>query len=203
MRLQRPGHATVVAYLALLVALGGSAYAVTKVGSRDIANDSIRSKDLRDEHGVRGRDVSEESLTGREVREKTLDARGFSAVAHNGTGGCDPDSLNPTVCAEATIQLPRAARIMMIGTGGLYSDGGPAQGTCQVEYDGRFSGDISPGEVSTDNTDAAATEAFATTGLSSILPSGPHTVALKCNQRVGDVEISQPFIAAIALGAEP
>ena len=203
MRLQRPSHATVVAYLALIVGLGGSAYAVKKVGSREIANDSIRSKDLRDEHGVRGRDVSEESLTGREVRERTLDAEGFSAVAHNGTGGCDPNGPTPTTCADATIELPRAARILMIGTGGLYSDGGPAQSTCQVEYDGRFSGDISPGEVAADNTDAAATEAFAVTGLSTVLPAGPHTVTLACNQRMGDVQISQPFIAAIALGAEP
>ena len=203
MRLQRPSHATVVAYLALIVALGGSAYAVSKVGSRDIANDSIRSKDLRDEHGVRGRDVSEESLTGREVHERTLDAEGFSALAHNGTGGCDPDGLTPTVCAAATVDFPRPARVLVIGTGGLFSESGAAESTCELEVDGRFVGDISPGEATTDNTGPAATEAFATTGLSGILAAGPHTVALKCDQRRGDVRISQPIIAAIALGAEP
>ena len=203
MRLQRPGHATVVAYLALVVALGGSAYAIEKVGSRDVTNDSLRSKDLRDEHGVRNRDVSDETLTGRAIRETTLDARGFSAFAHNGTGGCDPNGLTPTVCADARIELPRAARIMMIGTGGLFSQGQAAQSTCEVQVDGRSAGEISPGEVSSDNTDVAATEAFATTGLSDVLSAGPHTVALKCNQRAGDVQISQPFIAAIALGAEP
>ena len=33
MKFRVPSHATVVAYLALFVAIGGSAYAVSKVGS--------------------------------------------------------------------------------------------------------------------------------------------------------------------------
>lgn len=38
----RPTHTTVVAYLALFVALGGSSYAAVRIGSRQIINNSVR-----------------------------------------------------------------------------------------------------------------------------------------------------------------
>ena len=44
----RNRHATVVAYLALFVALGGSAYAVTKITSKQIKNNTIKSIDVKD-----------------------------------------------------------------------------------------------------------------------------------------------------------
>jgi hypothetical protein len=47
MKIRRPSHATVVAYLALLVALGGSAYAVTKVGTNDLKNNAVTGKKIR------------------------------------------------------------------------------------------------------------------------------------------------------------
>jgi hypothetical protein len=41
-------HGTVVAYLALFVALGGTAFAAMKITSRDIKNGTIRSVDVKD-----------------------------------------------------------------------------------------------------------------------------------------------------------
>jgi hypothetical protein len=189
-----------VAYLALFVALGTGAYAVSKVGSRDVANNSLRSKDLRDQTAVAGHDVRSDTLTGDDVRENTLDASGFTAVTRGG-GGCDPSTQAVVVCAQATIDLPQASTVLLIGTGGFFSQDGPARSFCEVDFDDHFAGDISPGEVVTDNTDAAAAEAFTATGLSSVLPAGPHSVTLKCNQVLGDARISQPSIAAIAVGA--
>ena len=42
-----PSHATVVGYIALFVALGGSAYAATQIGSAQIRNNSIKSADVK------------------------------------------------------------------------------------------------------------------------------------------------------------
>jgi hypothetical protein len=42
MRLGRPSHATVVAYLALFVALGGSAYAVGNLGKNTVGSKQLR-----------------------------------------------------------------------------------------------------------------------------------------------------------------
>ena len=43
----RPSHGTVVGYIALFVALGGSAYAATQIGSAQIRNNSIKSADVK------------------------------------------------------------------------------------------------------------------------------------------------------------
>jgi hypothetical protein len=42
-RIRRPRHATVVAYLALLSAIGGSAYAASKVGTSDLKSNAVTS----------------------------------------------------------------------------------------------------------------------------------------------------------------
>jgi hypothetical protein len=57
MRIRRPSHATVVAYLALFAALGGSAYAVSKVGTGDLKNGAVTSEKIRN-HAVRGKDLT-------------------------------------------------------------------------------------------------------------------------------------------------
>jgi len=44
---RRPRHGTVVAYVALFVALGGSAYAAATIGSAQVVDDSLRSVDLK------------------------------------------------------------------------------------------------------------------------------------------------------------
>ena len=43
-----PSHSTVVAYLALFVALGGTAFAATRITGRDVVNNSLSSVDIRD-----------------------------------------------------------------------------------------------------------------------------------------------------------
>jgi hypothetical protein len=67
-----PHHTTVVAYLALLIAVGtGSAYAFNTVGSFDVINESLLSQDIQD-NTLRSSDVRNDTLTGFDVRESTL-----------------------------------------------------------------------------------------------------------------------------------
>ncbi|MGE5636115.1 MAG: hypothetical protein ACM3UV_04130 [Nocardioidaceae bacterium] len=78
----RPSPALAVACLALFVAMGGAAYAAATIGSADIIDDSIRSRDVRNED-LRGRDIADsslgtsdvinDSLRGRDVRRDSLD----------------------------------------------------------------------------------------------------------------------------------
>ncbi len=60
-----------LALLALIVAMGGTAYAANRIGSRDIIDGSLKSRDFKD-HAIRGRDVKANSLGGREIDESTL-----------------------------------------------------------------------------------------------------------------------------------
>ena len=76
-----PSHATVVAYLALFVALGGTAIAASQIGSKDIKRDAVKSKqidaaavrknELKDD-AVRGEKVQDDTLTGDDLDEATL-----------------------------------------------------------------------------------------------------------------------------------
>ena len=69
----RPTHATIVAYLALFVALAtGGAYAVDRIGSGQVENNSLRSADLKDRRAVAGRDVRRDSLGRKQIREGNL-----------------------------------------------------------------------------------------------------------------------------------
>jgi hypothetical protein len=71
-----------VALLALFVALGGGAFAALRVGSRQIADNSVRGKDIRN-NSVRAKDVKQrtlragdvrfDSLTGNQIDEPTLE----------------------------------------------------------------------------------------------------------------------------------
>ena len=75
LRSYRPSHGTVVAYLALFVALGGTSYAVStgSIGSRAIKNNSVRSKDIRNNQ-VRSRDVRNRTLLSKDFKAGQLPA---------------------------------------------------------------------------------------------------------------------------------
>ena len=45
--MRAPSHSTAVAYLALFTALSGTAYAATKIGSKEIKDNSIQSRDIK------------------------------------------------------------------------------------------------------------------------------------------------------------
>ena len=68
LRSHRPSHATVVAYLALIVALGGSAYAATALPAGSVGPSQMRagagSAAKLQRHAVTARAVADHSLTG-------------------------------------------------------------------------------------------------------------------------------------------
>jgi hypothetical protein len=67
----RLNHPTVVAYVALFVALGSGSYAAVKINGRDIKNRSIAGKKLEDRTITRGK-VQKNALTGTEINESRL-----------------------------------------------------------------------------------------------------------------------------------
>ena len=91
-----------IALLALFVALGGSAYAASQVGSKSIKDESIRSVDIKDD-ALRGADLGENSVGAShlkagatEVSHATVivDSKGNPALLPSATGftGVDHDA---------------------------------------------------------------------------------------------------------------
>jgi hypothetical protein len=192
----------VTATLALLIAMaGGTAYAVDKITSHDIANNSIRSIDLKNRKGVRGKDVKPGTITGRQIDEGTLSARSIARVAARGASDCALQS-QPRNCVATTITVARPSNLLVIATGNQETTGSSAQTSCRLAIDGAAEGlSIAPGELS-DNTGPNATNGFARTFLSmSPVDPGQHTVALRCERLIGQARIDEPTIAAIAIAA--
>lgn len=74
----RPSHATVVAYLALFVALGGSGYAALtlprdSVGHEQIRNDEVATQDIRDGQ-VKNADLGANSVHAAQIRGGSIGA---------------------------------------------------------------------------------------------------------------------------------
>ena len=80
-------YANVASTLALVLAAGtGAVYAAGEIGSRDLANNSVRTQDLKDQRGVTGEDVKRNSLGGTEISEENLQGSSIVGLA-GGEGG--------------------------------------------------------------------------------------------------------------------
>jgi hypothetical protein len=110
-------YANVTATLALFIALGGSSYAALRVGSREIADNSVRSRDVKN-HSLTRHDLGSNTLDGSVIRESRLGRVPRAASADNAErlGGmqaaefkvrCPSDTL---VIADLCVErAPRAA----------------------------------------------------------------------------------------------
>jgi hypothetical protein len=73
---KRPSHVTVVAYIALFIALGGTTYAATSlptgsVGTKQLKDGAVTNAKLH-KHSVTAFDVVDHSLTGGQIKSSTL-----------------------------------------------------------------------------------------------------------------------------------
>ena len=195
-------HSTVVSYVALIVALStGGAYAVDKLTSHEIANNSIKSIDLKKRQAVAGSDVRRDSLAGAEIREGSLDGSKIaSIVGVNDAGDCDPGAA-PTDCVQASVDLARSARMLIVATGAINSvSSSRASARCDVRIDDGFRSAVAtPGDES-GGTDAFGTDGFARTLVTpEPVGAGIHQISLTCSELIPDVRIATPTIAAIAI----
>lgn len=92
-----------VAYLALFVALGGTAYAADKIGSgdikkgavksRQIGDGKVQSKDIANKKGVKSVDVADGSLSGADIDESSLGTVPLATVADSAKSLVDPSQF--------------------------------------------------------------------------------------------------------------
>jgi hypothetical protein len=103
---KRLTYSNIVATLALFIALGGTSYAVLRVGSAQLVNNSVRSVDLRDDR-VRSRDVRNRTIRARDVRR---DGLGAGVVKEQALGtiphAANADRLGGTSASELRVRCP-------------------------------------------------------------------------------------------------
>jgi hypothetical protein len=104
-------RSNIVAYLALFVALSGTAYAAGKIGSRDIrkgavkskqiGDNRVRSKDIRDENGVKSRDLKNDNIRSVDIKDGDLSEADIATGSLTGKSIKD-DSLTAAQIDEST-----------------------------------------------------------------------------------------------------
>ena len=87
---RRPSPAMVVAIVALVTALGGGAYAASRVDTKDIAKQAVTGSKIAP-NAVKGKKVRDDSLSGAKINENSL---GEVPLAANATNANTAQNLN-------------------------------------------------------------------------------------------------------------
>lgn len=116
-------HATVVAYLALFVALSGSAVAVTSIGSKEIRDNSVASRDIRN-NTVSSKDIRDRSVAFRDLRKSTIDALKTAGGALGAVGPTGAQGAAGPQGPAGPASVP--ARTVLVGAGGTPVENGNA-----------------------------------------------------------------------------
>jgi hypothetical protein len=99
-------YSNVIATAALFIALGGTSYAVLRVDSRDVVNNSLRSVDVRND-SLRSSDIRDRTLRARDVRAEAL---GSGVVKESALGQVprakDADRVGGLTAQELRVRCP-------------------------------------------------------------------------------------------------
>ena len=116
MKLGRPSHATVIAYLALFVALGGSAYAVGNLGKNTVGTKQLKK------NAVTTAKIKNGAVTGAKIESnaittaKIADGAVSGAKVNVGSLGTVPNATNAQTAQHAqtadAIQAPEAPHLV-------------------------------------------------------------------------------------------
>ena len=122
--------ANVVSVIALFVALGGTAWAAAKINSEDVADNSLKSVDLKDGKGVKDADVVPDSLSGAAIDEASLSQVPSAASSQNvqtlifeeaaGPGGTPTvvATIGPYTLKADCVTAPTVLRLLAHGPAG-------------------------------------------------------------------------------------
>jgi hypothetical protein len=166
---RRPSAGTIIGLLALVLALGGGAYAATKK--------KIEYKGLS-----------------KDARLKVLPVSKTNA----GTTPCDPTSAGTfTDCTQVSVDgstaFPR--RYMVVFDGIFDGVGGASRGDCRLELDNNV---INGTTIRVESTTHAANHGEgAGINIVTTPQGGKHTISVACNETVGDLRVQQYQLSAI------
>jgi hypothetical protein len=222
-RIRRPSHATVVAYVALFVALGGGTTAVAlngsntvqsddlgpgaqvkkpdiaaaAVGVNKVAPDSIDSSKVIDD-SLTGPDVAANALTGDNIDESSLGE--VPSATLGGLGGnsatfgpCNPESTTFTTCATAGLTLPARSRVLVIGQIRAEPDTGGGNGGGSCRV-GSLTESTAPVFVNGGQTDA-----IAISGVVGVVGPGTIQFLIECNEEASGIRYFDAHLSLVAL----
>jgi hypothetical protein len=136
-------YANVTATLALFLALGGgAAYAANEWNSSNIQDNTLESRDLKDNAGVKSADVVDDTATGGGLRSRDIFNDGLTSRDVKGLTGADvtDDSLTGHDVDEETLEtVPSARELGTRDSGDFPTRVGSGQfGTAELQWTAEF-----------------------------------------------------------------
>ena len=170
---RRPSAGVIIGVLALVLALGGGAYAAKKA--------KVTYKGLD-----------------KDARLKVLPVS--KTNANTGTTPCDPSSAGTfTDCTSVSVTgstgFPR--KYMLVFDGTFHGTAAGAQGDCRLEADNNPINGTNI-KVETDTTTADHGDGYGINIVTTPL-GGTHTFTVACNERTGDLKVNQFQLSAISV----
>jgi hypothetical protein len=162
--LRGTSYANVAATLALVVALGGTGYAASTIGTADLKNNAVTSAKIK-AGAVKGGDLSDNSVTSAKLKDGSVKAADVSDIAM--------DDL--TLINGWTPYDSRGARFGVDASGVVHLSGGVMQG-------GAFNGQITvlpPGFRPTGGSAWISTNLFGGVGPARIIVETDGTVSIQ------------------------
>lgn len=217
-KVSRHIRGNVVGYIALFVALSGTAYALpgkNSVDSGDIINGEVKKQDVGvgavgseealdgDLTGVdigdgslSGADLATNSVGGAKIDESSLGLVPSATLGGYGrshsAGACYPTSSTYIDCGYTTLNLPQTSRVLVIGsTRAFNASGDNAFGNCRLA--------TSRGVINGTTMGAFATSSASMTAVTGQLNAGEIDIGIECNEVSGDVGFFEFKISAVAL----
>jgi hypothetical protein len=172
MKLRKPSPAMVVACIALFVALSGASYAAF-----NLPDNSVRSR-----HIVNG-----------QVKPVDLAPGLLSSGRFNAGGACDPGGSDIT-CATITMNLPRAARVLLVVSGSWHEQGtvdGSVLGHCFLYADTTAVWSASYGQKTAtfepNGLGSPYNGTVSETFVTDVIAAGSHTFRVDCRENEADI----------------
>lgn len=201
-------YSRVVSTLALFIALGGGAYAISlgknSVGSKQIKEGAVRSAEIKDK-AVKGRDIAPNTIGGGKIKNDSLGLadideadvfEGISAAASKDPffSVCDPGPGVLMPCSSIELSTPVAGKALAIASGNMVSNG-TGLGDCELTADGELV------SRSAGNTPTQANTPFTLVGITRSLSPGTHVVGLRCSETSGQFHVEVSGLTATLTSA--
>ncbi len=118
---KRPSPALVISLIALFVALGGSAYAATKIGTKDIKANAITTGKIK-KNAITTAKIKKEAVTGAKINEGTLGTVPSATNATNATNAENAKNFSRfTTSGLVKLSAGQTVQLLSIGPFTFYS----------------------------------------------------------------------------------
>ena len=163
------------------------------VNGTDIAANAVGTNKVVD-NTLTGTDIDESSLG--EVPSATLGGLGNQSGSNN----CFPESTSFATCAVGFIDLPAAARLLIIGQIRAEPDTGNGNGggSCRV-YSGPGPDALTPEPVF---VNGGQTDVIAISGITSVVGPGSLPFGLLCNETAGGIRYFDGHVSVVAISPD-